>query len=78
MPVVLSYHCDARVIFFQAPVREVAVDMIARGVKYHSKDLALSRSACRVLANLSLTLITVLNNWLDTGTSAVYIEVFVI
>lgn len=54
----------------KAPLREVGLDMVLRSVKYHNTDLCLSRSTCRVLANISSTLINVLNHWLDTESSS--------
>ncbi|KAL4227080.1 hypothetical protein ACF0H5_015054 [Mactra antiquata] len=50
----------------KAPVKEDGVDIIVRAVEFHSSDVQLARSSCRVLANLSSTLISVLNLALDS------------
>ena len=49
----------------QSPVREAAVEMTSRAANYHKKDLGISRASCRILANLSSTLMTVLNSWME-------------
>ncbi|XP_045164453.2 uncharacterized protein LOC123528642 [Mercenaria mercenaria] len=54
----------------KAPLREAGLDLAIRSVKYHNTNLSLSRSVCRMLANLASTLINVLNSWLDTESPA--------
>lgn len=54
----------------KAPLREVGLDLVIRSVKYHEMNVNLSRSACRVFANIASTFINVLSHWLDTEHSS--------
>lgn len=65
----LALHKPGTQLSKKSPIREAAVDMVTRAARHYVDDISIVRAACRLLANLSSTLVNVLNAWMDNHTN---------
>ena len=54
---------------FQVQIRETGLEMIIRAIDHHTDHEDILQSACRCLANLTASLQTTLDSWLDISKS---------
>lgn len=60
-----NQQCHFNIYIFKVQIRETGLEMILRAMQHHDDHEHILQAGCRTLANITTTLQTILDAWLD-------------